>query len=67
MYWLWFAGLCLVVARGILAHGMLWAELDNSQKLPPWTIISAVISDLVVPLAIVAAAIAFKPVPFNPC
>jgi hypothetical protein len=67
MFWPWFACLCFVVVRGMMSHAILWSQLDSRQKLPPWTLISALVSDFVVPLAIVAAALAFKPVPFNPC
>ncbi len=67
MYWFWFGCLCLVTLRGALAHWILWADLDTRNRIPGFALISGVIADFIVPLAIVAAALAFRPVPFNPC
>ncbi len=68
MFWLWFACLCFVTIRGVMSHAILWAEYDDTVgKVPGFVLISAVISDFIIPLAVVATAIAFKPVPFNPC
>jgi hypothetical protein len=71
MYWLWFGCLCFVTLRGVMSHALLWAEYDGKQtvqtKVPGWVLISGVVSDFIVPLTVVAAALAFRPVPFNPC
>ncbi len=63
IFWLWFVCLLIVIVRGIVAHATCFWQADDQTHggIPGHVVISVILADLVLPVAVLFASLAFAP------